>query len=342
MADDQKKLLISLNDPLLHVYLTAADEEQRHLALEEVISVRARLTIDRVLRRYGGYEPTMTAEDAADLTAGISLRLVNKLNATLHSPDDAIRRFDDYVARLTYNAVNDLRRIRYPERNRLKRKLRFLLIRDSDFALWDSPFGHVSGLAPWRDATDVLDIQAVKLERGPVELHDAARPRAALMALFNFAGKPLYFESVTDTFARLWGINDAVPDRQETPVNRSPGQDVEYEIRETLQIVWQEINTLPPLQRAALLLNMRDAFGFNAAVLLPLTGVATFEELASAIGFPADELQSRWNDLPLSDEQIATVLGKTRQQVINLRKSARERLRRRLSRRHSPRKASAS
>ena len=43
----------------------------------------------------------------------------------------------------------------------------------------------------------------------------------------------------------------------------------------------------------------------------------------------ADELQLRWPELPFDDNTIAALLGATRQQVINLRKCARERLRRR-------------
>jgi hypothetical protein len=37
-----------------------------------------------------------------------------------------------------------------------------------------------------------------------------------------------------------------------------------------------------------------------------------------------------WNDLPIEDARIAELLGVTRQQVINARKSGRERLARRL------------
>jgi hypothetical protein len=46
---------------------------------------------------------------------------------------------------------------------------------------------------------------------------------------------------------------------------------------------------------------------------------------------PAQEFAKLWNNLPLEDTTIAQNLGVTRQQVINLRKSARERLARRMS-----------
>jgi hypothetical protein len=57
--------------------------------------------------------------------------------------------------------------------------------------------------------------------------------------------------------------------------------------------------------------------------------VASFEDLASALDITTDDLASLWNGLPLDDLTIAARLGVTRQQVINLRKSARERLERR-------------
>jgi CRP-like cAMP-binding protein len=61
-----------------------------------------------------------------------------------------------------------------------------------------------------------------------------------------------------------------------------------------------------------------------------LTGTARFDDVATALGMTAEELSAIWNDLPLDDLRIAALLNVTRQQVINLRKSARDRLRRRL------------
>ena len=48
------------------------------------------------------------------------------------------------------------------------------------------------------------------------------------------------------------------------------------------------------------------------------------------MGVPEDRFAELWNDLPLEDSAIAQLLGITRQQVINLRKTARERLARRM------------
>jgi hypothetical protein len=52
--------------------------------------------------------------------------------------------------------------------------------------------------------------------------------------------------------------------------------------------------------------------------------------LAAALEMDAEALAALWNELPLDDRRLAEDLQLTRQQVVNIRKSARERLRRRL------------
>jgi len=97
-----------------------------------------------------------------------------------------------------------------------------------------------------------------------------------------------------------------------------------------LQRLWDELQQLPLNQRIALLLNLKDASGFGAITLFPATGIATVRQLAAALEISADELAKMWNDLPFEDSRIAELTGLTRQQVINTRKSGRERLARRL------------
>lgn len=110
----------------------------------------------------------------------------------------------------------------------------------------------------------------------------------------------------------------------------APDAALAFERRTYLARLWREIRELPPRQAAALLLNLRDGQGRNAAALLPLTGIATLREMAAAAGLPPETLAELWSRLPLEDAGLAGILGVTRQQVINLRKSARERLARRM------------
>ena len=108
------------------------------------------------------------------------------------------------------------------------------------------------------------------------------------------------------------------------------GVDEEFDQRLYVARLWGEVRELPLNQRAALLLNLRDAQGRDLLALLPYTGVASVRQIAEALDIPAAEFAALWNDLPLEDKAIAERLGLTRQQVINLRKSARARLGRRL------------
>ncbi|HEX7771867.1 MAG TPA: hypothetical protein VF435_05565, partial [Pyrinomonadaceae bacterium] len=77
-------------------------------------------------------------------------------------------------------------------------------------------------------------------------------------------------------------------------------------------------------------LNLKDASGFGCITLFPAIGIATIRQLATALELSAERLAELWNELPIEDARIAELLGLTRQQVINARKSGRERLARRL------------
>jgi hypothetical protein len=79
------------------------------------------------------------------------------------------------------------------------------------------------------------------------------------------------------------------------------------------------------------LLNLKDpGTGAGCITLFPVTGIASVRQIAAALELTAEEFAAIWNELPLEDARIAELLGLTRQQVINARKSGRERLARRL------------
>jgi hypothetical protein len=94
-----------------------------------------------------------------------------------------------------------------------------------------------------------------------------------------------------------------------------------------LRRTWREIAALPLQQRQALLLQAQIDEGDSIAHLLIDGHVANMREIVALTDGATSE--ALWHRLPLRDLEVAALLGKTRQQVINLRKSARERLRRR-------------
>ena len=108
-----------------------------------------------------------------------------------------------------------------------------------------------------------------------------------------------------------------------------------------LERLWFEILQLLPRQRFAYLLNPTE----GELEVFPHNGIASIREIGRALAISSEQfsLLSKelalqggsaydekfamlWNQLPLNDKLIARLLAATPQQVINLRKVARERL----------------
>lgn len=324
-----KETILRLNDDCLRALIKASDDDERLEEIERLMVARAQPVIAGVLSRFTRGAAELQPPDADDITSTVSLRLVRKLHAIPASADEAIRKFDDYVAGVTYHAIHDVARHRNPERTRHENRLRHVLTHDARLALWEGTDGMLCGLAAWADR---LDAAPGAIALGSLRL-DRDRPADALAELFEHAGRPLPFDAVVRELAEWWHVHDAEHGSLTGLVDQQPGQLARVESRQMMAFLWKEIAALPERQRTALLLNLRDANGLNALALFPLTAVASYGELAAAIGIDPRELTAIWKRLPLEDLEIAGRLGATRQQVINLRKSARDRLRRRLARR---------
>lgn len=289
---------------------TTSPQQSERIA--RLIAEDADPVIEAILRRVqirSGFEP----EDADDLRATVHLRLVERLSNEERPP---IESFRDFVAVTTYHAVDDLLRRRYPERARLKARIRHLLSTDARFTTI-------------HEGRQTL----AALERSAVSSTNAAGDDLA--ALLARAGKPVDLDELVTLAAEQWriplGAHAAAP-LDESFEDRERDVAARLESRQSLALLWLEIKALPQEQRVALLLNLRDAQRESAIALFIFSGIATLEELAECAGMPPAQFESLWTDLPLDDLRIAELLGVSRQQVINLRKSARTRLARRKSR----------
>lgn len=316
---------MALNDPLLTPLLEANDAASRQQALEIVLLERVQPVVARVL---GSYRAAV-GEDNDDLAANINVRLIRRLQRLAGSLE-VIEHLDDYVATLTYNAIYDYLRRRYPERMRLRNRLRYIFGHDDRFAIWDLKGETICGLARWRDHPAVAATLLAENATQPMRERD--KPGDALRAMFDRAGGPILFDDVVRIAAELWHITDGAAgdraDYEARSLARSPA--VEMETRQSVEALWKEVQELRSNQRVALLMNLRELDGTNGLALLLIAGVATIEEIAAAINMSVEELSEIWNELPLDDLRIGELLHLTRQQVINLRKSARERLSRRM------------
>jgi hypothetical protein len=312
--------------------LREKNESERDQAIAELIAGMALPQAERLVRSAvrSGSE-ALTPEDAEDILATVSLRLLTKLRAIVASADEPIERLEEYVTTLTFNAINDHFRRRFPQRTRLKNRLRYTLTRDARLALWTAGTQLVCGLSRWRGQTAATQTPASPDEVTERRLRDRSRPAEALIAYFKHCGAPRPFETVVDLMSVLWHVTDAPPPVAAPAVHSAA--ETPSESRRLLADLWREIVQLPPMQRKALLLNLRNAETSHALDLFVLTGIASHEAIAGALEMSRATLESVWSELPFEDTRTARLLGITRQQVINLRKSARERLTRRLSRR---------
>ncbi len=310
------------NDPLLASLIDAVDEQKRLLAMEQVLTGCVRPTIEIVLRRYRGPDRSIRPEEAEDIAAIVTLRVLRKLQNAAVDVDDAITNLADFTATLTYNAIYDVFRSRYPKRARLRNRIRHTLANDPRFATWETAAGMVCGSAEMRGAEATRSI--IRFEANVnAPLGDT------IDELLRDHG-PVAFGDLVQVMATSLGIRESKPPGETEPWQEAQ-QLTKLEQRQHLENLWKEIRDLSVEHRIALLLNLREAGGGNAVALFIGLGIASIDEVAAAVGLTVDGLATLWSKLPLDDLTIAEMLGVTRQKVINYRRSARDRVMRRTS-----------
>lgn len=348
-------------DPLLLPYVRAAEGAECERLLAALVTEHAEPIVARVVgyKLRAGRDGAGRAE-ADDVRGEVMLQLVQRLhNFRSDHAARPIRDFGAYVAAAAYNACDRHVSRKYPQRRRLKNGLRYLLTHRPGFALWQTGAGAwVAGLHEWRarpaqpegefrgGRLQQLREDARAFARGKdakADLGDRRNAYDLLSAVFSWAAEPVELDLLTGVVAEWWGVTDETVEvggggggrdgeeaRGVQLADTRPEPPAEAERRAYLEQLWREIVGLPSRQRAALLLNLRDEQGRTCVDLWTLTGVATAQGVAEVLGMTPEDFAEIWNELPFDDKRIGALLGLTRQQVINLRKSARERLTRRM------------
>ncbi len=327
-------------DDLLKQYMECGHPDRAEALLGELVVEHAQPGIRKVVRYKLAFQGQREAQDIDDVAGDVVLELIGRLRAMrAGGTAEAIGSFAGYAAVAAYHACNEYLRRKYPNRHRLKTRLRYLMNNESRFAIWENASSdwvcgfrkwQADGIAPatsdlvsqWREALS-------DLPRGQIAMH----PADLLAAIFGRFQGPLEFDELVGIVGYFWGIDDPAPApeksaREVESNDFDPG--MRMELRQWLSELWTQIRELPRAQRVALLLNLRAADSAPAVTLLPIIGVASVRNIAETLEFSAEAFAALWKSLPLEDLAIAELLGVTRQQVINLRKSARERLTRRI------------
>ena len=326
---------VSGNDPLLAGFVAAASVGARDEETADLIATHAVPVVSAILRRRLARLGVHDAELLADLEGDVIVRLLHRLRRLVEEPQEPISSFVGYAAVVAYHRFDDFVRATRPARAALANRVRYALRHSAELSVWEDAGGDLcAGFARWhglpagphRRADPVVELDVARLRRLP--LHDL------LVQIFARLRRPVELSALVALVADLLELREPTAESAELPrlVGRSRHPLEQLEQLEHLHRLWREIRELPLRQRWALLLNLRDPHGDSMTRLLPITGVAGLAEIASTLELTPGQLAELWRELPVEDLRIADRLGLTRQQVINLRKSARERLTRRLAR----------
>ncbi len=292
---------------LLQHYLDCPDVRQADCLLERLLCEYARPVIQRIV------SSKVRGPASEDVQHNVLVDLIARLHHVKRSgASTCIGDFSAYSAVAAYHGCRQHYRQSFPERHRLASRARYVLLRHPRFALWKTSGG--TWICGHREEG-----------HGPLE-NTITRPAAhktslRIEAILTEESLPLPFETLLE---RL-GHHDSGAQNISHPVTA----ETRLIQREWIRELWSEIDRLPLPQRTSLLLSMRDDDGGSGLILFPMLGVASLRQIAVRLAMPAEDLARLWGCLPLNDQRIGEHLRVDRQRVINLRKSARERLERR-------------
>ncbi|MBK9767436.1 MAG: hypothetical protein IPP63_10635 [Chloracidobacterium sp.] len=280
-----------------------------------------------------------------DLLSDIKAALLPMLQRMRAKPDeDHTGNLEAYVRTAALNAYRQYLRDKYPNRLRLRNKIRYILTTRPEYSIWKDGDVRLCGPAAWetrgRKSANASDIEALReiltRDAGPASgLDDNNKIVQLIDELFKQTTAPLELEATVSIIWDLLGLKEAqLISETEQGFFDLPGKAVNIEERLDLSVslrrLWDEICTLPVRHRRALLLNLTDGKGDNLIAFLPRLGITSIRGIAAALEYEREDFAKLWAELPLDDHAIAERMGLTRQQVINLRQSARAGLRRRL------------
>jgi hypothetical protein len=339
-------------DVLLEPLLLTGSGEEADQILSELIAVHAEPVINGIISyklrlKHGQSSARAEVEDLRQEAIEQLLIELQKLRS--HPERHPIGDVRGLAATITYRLCARWMRRQFPEQQSIRNRIQYLLTRQAGFALWPDDRNKLkkmmAGFAAWRGqslrAGQANLRQLVQDGSLPGVLGGGGKStdlKEVLAGIFNRVGGPVEFDELVRSISIILQIKDPVVKSFDGDED-GPGfeladkeADVAWRVEKRifLQRLWEELRQLPLQQRVALLLNLRDSEGRGCIALFPATGVATIRQLAEVLEMSPENLAELWNELPVEDSKIAELLKLTRQQVINTRKSARERLTRRL------------
>lgn len=355
IEDRQREQVDALLQPLLAAEHAEFEDILEHFTEEYVLPIIDRIVRSKLYASLDGRDGSFGNQESLDVRSEALIAVTKNLRAWRDggAKSKTISDFRSYVSSIAYIKCADHLRRRFPQRAILKNKVRYILTHVPLFQLRQTIDRQwLCELASKRNSNEAheriarsIDLEILRERHAQLAVWCSGECEGAnlvqvIEAIIAFA-KPVELDALVGAVAELFRIVDE-PQRRlwtddesnnfnEQVRDTQPTITQTLEQRDYLVRLWREILQLPLLQRMALLLNLRDAkSGGDLLTLLPQIGIASLPDVAVALEIPFEDFALLWNQLPLEDAVIAMRLRLTRQQVINLRKSARARLARRM------------
>ncbi len=344
-------------DSLLQPYLLASDEFEADRLLADLLVNHAAPRIARIVKSCIGLPDAWGTRNGSgewqDVEDVVSEAIVNVLDRLRRLKDpldrESISDFMGYVAVVTRHTCDNYLRLRYPNRTRLRSRLRYVLTYSSEFAIWKQPDENlVCGFSNWRDRRSAVPAgwtnQALMDVARFIKCERTDDLKKLLCATFTGAQAPIDLNDVVTLAAEILGVSDepvSIADYMDSAdVGLADDFNDPLDViaqRLLLRRIWKEIVQLPLKQRVSLLLAVKDEDRTSIAVLLTEIRIASVSEIGAAVGMTVNEFARLLPELPLSDMAISKRLGVSRQQILNGRYMGRLQLRAKVNSGHTER-----
>lgn len=330
-------------DPCLSLFAryleTSSHDDASGLLEKLIVEIASPIVRSVVARRFWSSRGT-SEQDREDVGGNAITAILTRLQALRNAAGgSSIEDFAAYSAGVASRSASRFFMERAPQRALLRNRLRYVLTTDARFRIWESDQGVWHCAMTSRDGLIPI-LPHNEVESCRVKLSGSVQPSRRLpelvLEILEVAAGAMELGELTSIAADSLGIMDCTATPAEVADTlRAPeaGVSEQAEMRDSLHSLWLEVCKLPLPQRRALLLNLGagGALGQGVGVwLIPDLGIASFSVLADKLGMTPGQLAEIWNDLPLPDNETGRMFGLQRQQVINLRSAARQRLSRKL------------
>jgi DNA-directed RNA polymerase specialized sigma24 family protein len=316
-------------DRVLAACLDDPRVEAANQILGDLIEIHIQPLVERVVANRMRTSSTAQREDIVSDALVSFLLHIEDLRNGKHAP---IQNVSAFAHTLAARACSDHFRRMHPAFHSLRNKLRYILETYPELARWKDPHSNewVCGLVAWQTTG-----ARPRTLPDDAPIANVAHPADQLLQLFRAVSAPIRFDQLVQRMALEWNVQELVqpapqphPDNPEEfeTIDSAPPVGMTIERRQWLMHLWKQIADLNLNQRTALLLNLKNLDGSSAATLFVFTGIASLRQMASLLEMPPAQFAELWPRLPLGDLELGSLLQLTRQQVINLRKCARERL----------------